>query len=392
MKRHCAWVLWCGVALLAACGPASTDAGALNREAQEELVRARDGGDLRDLAKAEACVAASLRAKEAAANPGGVAMRGRVCFAEHRFAQARDCAEALIQRSPDNAYGHGALGDALFGLGDYDAAVKAWARMESLEPHTAGGEARTAQWFLLHGQVDEAKEHFAESLRLAQTEGASAGAVAGCAVMLGEAEFRSGDWAGAEREYTLALSVRPGHYAATEHLAELRGAQKRTEEALTLYRQLLEKTQRPELMQAMGDLLAFVGRTTEAKPWHERARDAYLASVGRGEIFYLHHLSGLLADSLNQPEEAVTWARRDLEHRHTIQAYDSLAWALAKAGQAAEAKSVDEKALATGTHDPHILYHAAMIRMGAGDIAAGRDLLRRAAEANPRFNAFHVHR
>jgi len=381
---------WCCVLLVAACRPAASDPAALGRQAEAELAAARDTGDLRHLAAAEAAVAQLARLSPD--GPGTLAMRGRLAMAQHRFGAARDDARALLARAPDNGFAHAALGDALYELGEYTEAAAAWARMESISPHTAGGEMRAALWSLLHGQVGAAKEQLGDALQLVAGDGTPPGAVAACAVQLGEAEIRSGDWAGAEREYARALQVFPGHYGATEHLAELRGAQNRVDEALALYRGLVEATQRPEPMQAIGDLLAFAGRATEAAPWLARAREGYNASVARGEWLYQHHLAGLYADSLNEPGPAVAWAQKDLAQRHTIQAYDALAWALAKAGRAAEAADCAARALATGTRDPHLLYHAAMIRNGVGDLAGGRELLRRAAESNPRFNAFHVHR
>ena len=73
----------------------------------------------------------------------------------------------------------------------------------------------------------------------------------------------------------------------------------------------------PEFMQALGDLYLFDGNIGEAKPWHDRALTAYLASVEHDEVLYFHHLAGFYADSLNDPEKAVEWARRDLFHTVT---------------------------------------------------------------------------
>ena len=73
-------------------------------------------------------------------------------------------------------------------------------------------------------------------------------------------------------------------------------------------------------------------------------------------------------------------------------AYDGLAWALYQSGEFKPAAEAMEKALALGTRDAHLLYHASLIYYRAGDGAKARDCLRRAGEANPKFNEFHVHR
>ena len=92
------------------------------------------------------------------------------------------------------------------------------------------------------------------------------------------------------------------------------------------------------------------------------------------------------------PAEAVKWARRDLELRHSAAAHDALAWALFRAGEFAPAAEAARAALASGTKDPQILFHAGMIFLAAGETAAGRELLAEAARINPRHSSFHVHR
>ena len=109
-------------------------------------------------------------------------------------------------------------------------------------------------------------------------------------------------------------------------------------------------------------------------------------------MHFYHHLAGFYADSKEDAAQAVEWARKDLALRRSIYAHDALAWALYKKGDAAEAAAESAKALATGTRDPHLLYHAGMIRMASGDIAGGKAAMQQAAAVNPRFNTFHVHR
>ena len=51
-----------------------------------------------------------------------------------------------------------------------------------------------------------------------------------------------------------------------------------------------------------------------------------------------------------------------------------------------------KKALALGTKDAHLLFHASMIATANGDLDGGKQFLQRAAKVNPHYNAFHVHR
>jgi tetratricopeptide (TPR) repeat protein len=211
-------------------------------------------------------------------------------------------------------------------------------------------------------------------------------------MQLGELAFRTGDWETAESRYQAALAALPGWWSAREHLAELRGAQGRTEEAFQIYGEVIAVTPRPELLQAVGDLHLFLGQKEEAKAWHARALAAYREATSRGSVAWYHHLSGFYCDSEPDPVAALDAARKDLELRHSSAAFDALAWAQYQNGNGSDAAATMTQALASGIKDAHILYHAGLIRMSAGQLAEGQAALRDAAAVNPHFQSFHVHR
>jgi tetratricopeptide (TPR) repeat protein len=209
---------------------------------------------------------------------------------------------------------------------------------------------------------------------------------------LGEIHFRTGNLAQAEAEYQAALQQKPDSFLALEHLAELRAAQARYDEAIELYQKVIARVPRAEFFQALGDLYVFMGKPDEAKPWHGRALDAYLKSIELGNSHYLHHLANFYSDAEENTAEALHWAYKDLEVRHSIYAYDALAWALYKNGEHAKARDTMKKALALGTKDAHLLYHAGLIYSRAGDIKQGQAYLKQTVAINPAYNAFHAHR
>src|SRR5206468_3995736 len=145
----------------------------------------------------------------------------------------------------------------------------------------------------------------------------------------------------------------------------LRAAQGRYAEALALYQKL---PARPEVLQAIGDLYQFQNKPAEAKTWHDRADAAYLKSIEQGNAHYYHHLAGFYCDAQENPAEALRWARKDLEVRRSVYAYDSLAWALYKNGEFARAAEEMTRALTLGTKDAHLLFHGGMIYSRAGDL------------------------
>ncbi|MGH7819367.1 MAG: tetratricopeptide repeat protein, partial [Candidatus Binatia bacterium] len=283
-------------------------------------------------------------------------------------------------------------GDALLELGRYDEAEAAYRKLAELgEQGTIDAETRWARLARLRGRTETARAHLETALERAR-EVAAPAAIGWCSVQLGEIAFGRGEWEKAEKLYAEALEEVPDSASALDHLAELRAAQGKYPEAIDLYGRAIERSPRPELHQALGDLYAFMGKADEARPWHTRARDAYLKSVGEGRVHYYHHLAGLYADSMPDAAAALEWAKKDLELRKSVYALDALAWALHRGGRDAEALPVMKEALAAGTEDAHLYYHASLIASGAGDLAAGKQLLRRCVAINPRYNAFHVHR
>jgi tetratricopeptide (TPR) repeat protein len=368
------------------------DTASWNKIADAHLRLLSSTGLLLHLGLASEAVAKSLKLANPASNRAGLAMRTRVELALHQFSDARGHAEQLRGLMQDETYALQLLGDAHFNLGNYAQAEQAWSKVRPTGNELALAP-RLSQLDWIHGNVGRARQRLEDALARAQKMAPEFPEVAAWFhTQLGELAFKVGDWEAAETHYQDALLQQPDYYAGLDHLAELRGAEGKIDEAIALYVRLIKRVDRPEFLQALGDLYLFNGKTVEARLWHDRALTGYLASVNRGEILYLHHLAGFYSDSLNQPEEAVLWARRDLALRQTIQAYDALAWALYKTGNAEEALELTAKALATEAPEAHILYHAGMIRMGSGDIPGGRAALQRAVESNPRYNTFHVHR
>ena len=360
--------------------------------AERYLTQLRDTGQMKWLPLAEAASVQAMRGINPENNVAGILAQGRVALAAHRFVAARDAAQLFRKLRPEKAAGLYLLFDAQFELGDYTAAEAALNELENVEPGSLTVHSRRARLASVRGQDTEAPT--AALLEAARKLSPAQPAVLAWAlVQFGERAFRIGDFDAAEKAYAEALVQRPGDWSATEHLAELRAAQGRTDEALALLDAAIAATEsRPELLQAAGDVALSASREELARTFHDRALAAYQASMDRGEVLYLHHLAGFYCDSRANYGEAVKLARKDYADRQSVGACEALAWALSLAGQHDEAAKYSDLALATGTRDAHILYRAGMIAMSQGQIAKGRELIRRAGVENPRHQAVHFHR
>ena len=343
-------------------------------------------GSACDLTAAGEALDRSIRAGEA---PDDLyLLKAKLDFRGHRVAAAKADLAMLSGRADrvqvdllkaDVFLQEGRYADARQGYESVLARARPWdalARLAYLESRT--GEPAVADRLYAASQ----EEMSAKEMR----------AYAWVELQRGLLRLGRGQYDDAMARYRTARRAYSGDWVVDEHIAELLGAQKKFDEAAALYERIVARVPRPELQQALGDLYVFMGRRDLAAPWHAKALTAYLESAGRGEVLYYHHLASFYADVREDGPAAVRWARRDADLRNTFATQEMLAWALYRDQRVDEAFAQITKPLAAGVVDAHLFFHAAMISLAAGRGHDGARLLRRAADVNPRYAAFHVHR
>ncbi len=367
---------------------------AQNWLAEIYLQRVRETGSYEWLRRAGEAARRSLASVRAEQNATGLFMQARVEYESHHFAAARDRALALTKIEPGKSRAFALLGDALLEFGDLDLAAAAYEEMQKRKGDPVETKTRLARLDLMRGASDSARKHFEKAVEAARDlSPPQPEMVAWCLVQLGQLAFNTGQWDAAEKHFQSAIAELPGDTGALEHLGELRAAQDKYDEAIHLYEKVIARIPRPEFWQAMGDVYAAMGKpAAAAATWHARARDTYLKNAQEGNSHYFHHLAGFFSETEENPVEALKWARKDLELRHSAAAKDALAWALYRAGEFESAANAARETLTSGSKDAHILFHAGMIFLAAGDFVQGKEILAEAARVNPRHNSFHVHR
>src|SRR5262249_31440116 len=110
----------------------------------------------------------------------------------------------------------------------------------------------------------------------------------------------------------------------------------------------------PEYQWTLAEALRAAGRENEAAGIEAQLRQRGASSDPRT-------LALFLATRHESPETALRLARAELDSRSDVFSHDAFAWSLAAAGKLTEARNEMQRALAEGTQDARLFFHAAMI-------------------------------
>ena len=343
---------------------------AATRLGQLSLERARLTAELDDYRRALTAADHAVRA-----DPiywPGHALRASALFALHDFTAALDEARATYEADGSQFDALAVLGDASLELGDLAAAEDAYDRLAELVPSPPVW-SRMARLAFIQNRPDEALELVERSV--AATDAATdAAAAAFYTYQLGELHRSAGRTDEAAAALKRSLEVVDGYVPALAALGHVREAQGRRADAIGLLEAATAVLPQPDLVAALGDLYALSGDD-------ERAAEQYrlVERIGRLEEaaggVYDRQLILFAADHGLGPQRAVAAAATSLEERRDVYGFDASAWALYAAGHIDEAAEAADRALALGTPDPRLAYHAGMIALADGRTADARALL-----------------
>jgi tetratricopeptide (TPR) repeat protein len=189
----------------------------------------------------------------------------------------------------------------------------------------------------------------------------------------------------AVRCFTRVLAARPDASPALVGLAKIHAARGELAEAAVLLESAAATHPDPLTLATRGDIAERMGEAAIAEDWWRRAEGLAL-HIGEEQSVYDRQLARFWADHDRRTADAVALARREIGSRQDILAADTLAWALFKNGEIAEAAVWSARARRLGTRDPALLYHGARIAWAAGDASGALALLDRALAQNPHFD------
>jgi tetratricopeptide (TPR) repeat protein len=310
---------------------------------------------------------------------------GTLANARHQFREALQLGKQAKAINPTVPRIYGVIADAQTELGLYDDAVQTLQTMIDMRPDLSS-YSRISYARELHGDIEGA----VEAMQAAVTaSGPATENSAWVRVQLANLYFTQGDLAHAEQEYQRTLTLLPNYVYAQAGLGRVRAAQGKLDEAIGLYQNAIARIPLPEFVIALGETQQAAGQAAEAAKQYDLVRAMQQLFKANGVDTDLE-LALFDADHGQAPAATVALARDAYARQPSVKAADTLAWALFKAGQTAEARRYADQALRLGTHDPLMLYHAGTIAQAQGDSVAARDWLTRSLERNPSFSPLYA--
>jgi tetratricopeptide (TPR) repeat protein len=319
-----------------------------------------------------------------------------VYMGEHRFSDALAYAQKAIGTGSGNLAAFAIEGDAYTDMGEYDEAATAYNTVEALGRAISSplalaymSDSRVAYLRYLHGDSAEAIRLMKSAIAAALQTHVPRENLAWLYFELGERYFQAGDLGNADLSYQSGITADPNHYRSLAGLAKVRAAQGKFEESIPLYQRSIAIIPFPVYVAELGDVYKKAGRVNEAQQQYDLVE--YIGHLSKlNRVLANRELALFYADQGVKLPEALELARKELEVRHDIYTWDTLAWVLYKNGRFQEASEAINKALGLHTNDSQLLFHAGMIYHSLAKDSAAEDFLSRALQTNPHFHVFQA--
>jgi tetratricopeptide (TPR) repeat protein len=337
--------------------------------------KARESQDPGFYLHADACADIALGIAEG--DRGALDLRAVVLLNQHRFEDARQLSQQIVSKRPDDPMAYGNLSDALLELGRFDEAALAAQTMVDLKPNLPS-YARAAHFRFLAGDVASAKQFY----KAAADSGADQRDPEPRAWVLVQAAnvfWSEGDNDGADAGFDLALRGLSDYPPALVGKARVALARGNAAEAASLAQRAYDQAPHAETAWLLGDALEAQGKTDDAKK-------AFALVEKDGRRGDKRTLAMFWSTKNVHAKEALDLAQDEKKTRGDIVMDDTLAWALYRNGRFAEARAASDRAIAHGTRDAKLWFHAGAIRMAQSQEKEGRDFIDRSLALQPHFD------
>jgi tetratricopeptide (TPR) repeat protein len=348
--------------------------------------QARETGDVGGYRRAEASLLQALDLLPGYAPAG--ALLASVYYAQHDFTQALDLAERVHESNPKNTSALVIMGDAYLSMGNYQQAEIIYKELDQTDA-TPPVLARLAHLEELKGNPNEALHLFRLAAGDALRSGGTRESVAWYLLRVGDIYFNMGEIKESGAYYEASLRVFENYHLALVGLGKVRAAQGKYEKAIDYYQRAINIVPQPDFLAALGDIYMLTDQPDEAQLQYKTVE--YIGKLAAlNKQIYNRQLANFYSGHDLHAKEALRLALAELESRKDIYGYDAAAWAYYRNGKFVQAQSLMDRAMALGTRDAYLYYHAGMIALQLEDEAQARDYLEQALEINPHFSVLYA--
>lgn len=350
------------------------------------LQRCRETGDIADAQRAQAAAKRSIAIRSINNAPAWDAL-ARSLFTQHQFVQAEALARVTSAKYQDDPDALNGYAGAALERGDYATTERALQR-----PIVAGADKPDPSVQALQARLLDINGRPAEALRflrLAQAEAdgnldAARENVAWFHMRVGDELARMGRADDAQKSYLEALSIYPHDYKTLTGLARLAAGRQDWPGTISWGLKAEQIVPTPEVVALVGDAYAASGDQANAERQY-RLIEA-METISRAQrMVYDRYRAMFDANHGRHLKEALELAQREMNVRQDVYAYDTLAWASYKNNLLPQAASAMKQALARGTQDALLFYHAGVIAGAQGSRTHSSAYFARAAVLDPYF-------
>ncbi len=378
------------------------------------LAKARESDDNDAAVKAEAAARRSIKIRTAG---NGTAWNKvvRALLAQHRFRDSLRETEAIQKAKVSTDETIRLRAEIMIELGRYADAQSIFQKNPNAFSNTPGS-AIQARMLDLEGKTEQALALYEKIVRDSEARyDIESNDLAWFHTRLGQQQLNMGRRADARKTFLRSIELYPRGYKALFGMARLAAGDGNWQGALDWAARADAIATLPEIVTLMAEAHKRLGEPEKEKQLLARVvslTGSHESAGGMHESAHSHGKDGAHSHASEEPhghsldrqyamfcadrnqdlDGAYAAAVRDFEERPDIYAYDTLAWVYFKQKRIKEAIVAIDRALALGTQDPKLLYHAGEIYAAAGKKPNAADFLRRALRIDDKFDAVHAPR
>lgn len=302
-------------------------------------------------------------------NGRSASLLANALVAQHRFTEAVAVARDLVKWDPETPAYRALLAEVLMEVGGYDEAITL---LGTIRQHREdpGIAPQFARWAELTGQPGEARR----ILRAARDESRlrpdlGSEQRAWFDLRLADMELRHGNLRNASAAIKSGLRQSPNDWRLILASARLDAAQGSWQKAIESAERVISDVPTRDAFALLASAHTALGHVDEANAYVtalDAGSNRRRGGMHRSWAYSVLDQGGVGAAAIVSRMAADTLVRRDI---HTL---DLLAWALHRAGRTRDALPLVRRAVALGSVEPALRYHAGTIELAAGIAGVAR--------------------